>query len=174
MDGYDPNSSSKKNIKGCWAVTTTFVFYDVKEKQPYMVRTGLFSSGPGKGWNDKEDHAEVIDKLFSDSRDLTVHDGLPRSHHLPSLYHGGAHARFYFSPDFVFIMDNPERRGNFGMLGGNLKNHEFLDTTFPLSHWRKGSIRVTCVMRLWSNIHQPKYGRPISQNLTTVSATDSP
>jgi hypothetical protein len=85
MDGYDLNSSSKTNCKGCWAATTTFVFYDVAERQPYMVRTGLFSNGPGKGWNDKEDHTEVIDRLWHDSREITVEDGLPKAHLLPSF-----------------------------------------------------------------------------------------
>jgi hypothetical protein len=26
MDGYNPNSSSKTKLRGCWAATTTFVF----------------------------------------------------------------------------------------------------------------------------------------------------
>jgi hypothetical protein len=93
------------------------------ERQPYMVRTGLFSIGPGKGWNDKEDHTETIDRLWHDSREITVEDGLPKAHVLPSLHHQGSMAKFYFSPDFVFLMDNPDRRGNFGLLGGNSKNH---------------------------------------------------
>lgn len=138
-DGFDPNCN-KNNRRGAWIMTVTFLFYQVIEGSPklYMVETCLVSCGPGKGMNESEDHSEVFIELREDLKQL-YYDGNPVCFSFVSRAHGGLLCDFYtfreckhfydcindsvVDQSDVYLMDNPERRANFGLLAGNSKNH---------------------------------------------------
>lgn len=120
-DGYDPNRSTKGNRKGAWIATLTFVLYDILEKQVYSVNTSLCAAGPGKG-DDKEDHSSIFALMVQDYKELKNALGQHKPITLISGYHGLKQVNYYVC-QMGLLMDNPERRSNYGLLQGNSKVH---------------------------------------------------
>ena len=99
----------------------------------------MVAIGPGKGAAEsKEDHSCIFDKLRSDLDNINnKDDGSPIPLSFISRAHYGSLCTFYLSKEIyfseanttensnVYIMDNPERRSNFGLLGGNSLNHAY-------------------------------------------------
>ena len=138
MDGYDPNRSTKGNRKGAWAGTQTFILADLKDQKVYYVDTLLFASGPGKG-SKKEDHSIVIQQMVADKTMCYHLDGSPKPLKLRSMFHDKRIVDFYVLT-IAGLMDNPERRADYGLLQGNSKLHGYfgmscafskLDRPFP-------------------------------------------
>ena len=121
LDGYDPNTSSKGNRKGAWAGSRTFILYNLKEQCLYSVDSTLFVVGPGKG-NDKDDHTKVFQQMLLDNQQLFDDNGTHRPLPLISRYHQMKVVNYYIC-HLGALMDNPERRSNFGLLQGNSRNH---------------------------------------------------
>ena len=88
-----------------------------------MVKSQLLSSGPGKA-----SHEKVFEELLRDKKEMTFSSGGPnedrvKSFDFHSRCHGGKLTRFFLDPCFTGLMDNPERKANFGLLSGNSRNH---------------------------------------------------
>ena len=138
-DGFDPNNSMKRNRHTVWILTVTFFFYDLTQKKLYLVESCLVAMGPGKGAAEsKEDHTCVFEKLRYDLEATTnSFDGTPVAFSFASRYHKGQLCDFYLCREIHFarasltvhsnvhIMDNPERRANFGLLAGNSQQHPY-------------------------------------------------
>ena len=138
-DGFDPNNSMKRNRHSVWILTVTFFFFDITRGELYLVESCLLAMGPGKGAAEaKEDHSCIFEKLRYDIE--AVHnnfDGNPIPFSFASRAHKGDLCDFYvcseiyFSTSFtssnsnIHIMDNPERRANFGLLAGNSHQHAY-------------------------------------------------
>lgn len=121
LDGYDPNTSSKGNRKGAWAGSRTFLLYDLKEQFVYLVSSTLFAVGPGKG-SDSEDHTSIFQHMLSKNNELFDSSGQHKPLSLISTFHNRNWVDFYIC-HVGALMDNPERRSNFGLLQGNSRNH---------------------------------------------------
>ena len=138
-DGFDPNTSMKRNRRTVWVLTVTFFFFDLTRKKLYLVESCLVAMGPGKGTAEsKEDHTCVFEKLREDLNATTSSfNGLPKAFSFVSRAHGGKLCDFYLCKEIYFsrsnftensnvhIMDNPERRANFGLLAGNSHQHAY-------------------------------------------------
>ena len=138
-DGFDPNNSMKRNRHSVWILTVTFFFFDVTSRELYMVESCLVAMGPGKGAAEsKEDHTCIFERLRYDLD--AIHDNFddtPIPFTFVSRAHKGSLCNFYLCKEIYFstprpktnsnihIMDNPERRTNFGLLAGNSKNHAY-------------------------------------------------
>merc|ERR1712197_327854 len=61
-DGFDPNTSMKRNRHTVWVLTVTFFFFDLTKKKLYLVESCLVAMGPGK-----EDHKGGVTNLFGNS-----------------------------------------------------------------------------------------------------------
>ena len=123
FDGWEPNVSNKANRKSAWSGTVTFIFYDLNKCCVYMVKSQLLSSGPGKA-----SHEKVFEELLRDKKEMTFSSGGPnedrvKSFDFHSRCHGGKLTHFFLDPCFTGLMDNPERKANFGLLSGNSRNH---------------------------------------------------
>ena len=123
MDGYDPNRSTKGNRKGAWAGTQTFILANLQGQQVYYVDSLLFASGPGKG-SKKEDHSIVLQAMVNDKLLCYHPNGSPKPLALRSMYHNKNVVHFYVLT-ICGLMDNPERRGNYGLMQGNSKLHGY-------------------------------------------------
>ena len=128
MDGYDPNRSTKGNRKGAWAATQTFVLADFKDLNVYYVDSLLVASGPGKG-SKKEDHSIVLRAMVKDKLLCYYPDGSPKPLRLRSMFHHQRSVDFYVIT-ITGLMDNPERRGDWGLLQGNSKLHGYFGMSF--------------------------------------------
>ena len=95
--------------------------------------------GPGKGSADsKEDHNCIFERLRYDLDSISnSFDGSPLLFTFVSRCHNGALCNFYLCKEIylstpstttnsnIHIMDNPERRNNFGLLAGNANLHAY-------------------------------------------------
>ena len=138
-DGFDPTTSMKRNRRSVWIMTVTFFFYDIGTQKLYMVESCLLAIGPGRNTQEsKEDHSCVFKKLKVDFDSINnIEDGSPLPLRFVSRAHRGTMCHFYLCKETYFaesnvtvdsgnyIMDNPERRSNFGLLGGNSLNHAY-------------------------------------------------
>ena len=138
-DGFDPNTSMKRNRHTVWVLTVTFFFFDLTKKKLYLVESCLVAMGPGKEVSEsKEDHTYVFDKLREDlNAMINSNDGTPKAFSFVSRAHEGKLCDFYPCKEIYFsgecltensnihIMDNPERRANFGLLAGNSHQHPY-------------------------------------------------
>ena len=133
-DGYDPNTSTKGNRKGAWVATWTFVMYDMAEQCVYNVLTTLCAVGPGKG-DDQEDHTLVFQLMVVDNMKLYNVDGNNKPITVISRFHNMTEINIFVTT-IAILMDNPERRSNYGLLQGNSKNHGIFGTScnFELLH----------------------------------------
>ena len=123
-DGFEPNRSIKANRRGAWIMTVTFYCYDLCTEEIYLVNTELLSSGPGKGL-DKEEHNLVLHELYKDLKQFGTSSDMNDKPFFPfiSRAHGGKVCNFFFNPSIIYLMDNIERRANFGLLAGNSNLH---------------------------------------------------
>ena len=138
-DGFDRTTGMKRNRKSVWIMSVTFFCYDLASGKLYMVETCLLALGPGKSAEDSiEDHSPIFQKLKMDMCLLyNKENGLPNPFTYVSRAHNGILCDFYFCNETfftdsnhqvnsnIFIMDNPERRSNFGLLAGNSLNHAY-------------------------------------------------
>ena len=90
-DGFDPNTSMKRNQHTVWVLTVTFFFFDLTKKKLYLVESCLVAMGPGKEVSEsKEDHTYVFDKLREDlNAMINSADGTPKAFSFVSRAHKG-------------------------------------------------------------------------------------
>jgi len=138
-DSFDPNNSMKRNRHSVWILTVTFFFFDIASQDLYLVESCLMAMGPGKGNADsKEDHSCIFKRLRYDLDSISnSFDGSPLLFTFVSRCHNGALCNFYLCKEIylstpstttnsnIHIMDNPERRNNFGLLAGNANLHAY-------------------------------------------------
>ena len=136
-DGFDATQSAKRNRHSAWILTVTFFFFDIANHALYLVKSCLVAIGPGKGAAEsKEDHTCIFEKLRYDLEAINNNfDGTPIPFTFASRAHDGILCDFYLCKEILFtkssvkvnssvhIMDNPERRANFGLYAGNSNNH---------------------------------------------------
>ena len=122
-DGFEPNLTNV-NRGSVWTKTLSALFYDCKSCIFYMMNTKVSAVG----W-DKTDHSMIFRQLRNDLREFTTIEGMPiKSICIPSHYHyqlcPGESIHFFIMP-FGLLMDNPERRSNFGLRSHNSLNHVY-------------------------------------------------
>ena len=158
-DGFEPNRSIKANRRGAWIMTVTFYCYDICTEEIYLVNTELLSSGPGKGL-DKEEHNLVLHELYKDLKQFGSSSDMIDKPFFPfiSRAHGGKVCNFFFNPSIIYLMDNIERRANFGLLAGNSNLHSIfgiscsfndLNRTFSACKQCEKRIKKYCSKQNW-------------------------
>ena len=110
-DGFDPNAK-KTNRGSVWALTGSYLFYDCEKKDAYMFKTGVVSTG-----HDKDDHSVLFRKILEEKNSSA------EALSAPSHYHSLPGEVSFYPKILGALMDNPERRGNFGLLSGTSNNH---------------------------------------------------
>ena len=177
-DGFDPTTSMKRNRRSVWIMTVTFFFFDITTEKLYMVESCLLALGPGKSFQDsKEEHSCIFEKLRADLDQVIDPDNeAPIPSKFVSRAHHGVLCDFYLCTESYFtqsnitvdsnsyIMDNPERRTNFGLLGGNSNNHAYFGLSCNFSKLRlpfeacslcQTEINNYCSERGWMNQPAP-------------------
>ena len=162
-DGFDPNCSMKRNRHSVWVLTVTFFFFDTTVKELYLVESCLVAMGPGKGnAESKEDHSCIFERLRYDLDAISNSlDANPLLFTFVSRCHNGELCNFYLSKEIylseagttiqsnIHIMDNPERRNNFGLLAGNSHHHAY----FGLScHFGKLQLNFNACKKCYKEI----------------------
>ena len=95
-----------------------------------MVDSNLLAGGPGKKGDGSEDHTVIMKKLYAELKNFIESlTKKPKCFQFVSRAHEGFLCNFYVNSNIEYIMDNPERRANFGLLAGNSSIH----TLFGLS-----------------------------------------
>ena len=88
----------------------------------YYINSALFTVGPCKG-NKDDNHMEIFHNMVLDIKQFKDEKGIHQPVSLISDFHNKKIVRFYICP-LGRLMDNPERRTNYGLLQGNSKKHE--------------------------------------------------
>jgi hypothetical protein len=164
MDGYDPNLSTKSNRKGAWVGTNTLYFIDARSMRILWIETLLFASGPGKGAT-KEDHTCVMAKLVDEKRLHATDDGTLTSTTFTSRLHGLEQVQVYWQC-VAFLLDNPERRGDFGLLGGGSNNHPYFGLSCYFNELEKPFAACNeCRRSIAEYTERAEWERPVDSHL---------
>ena len=128
FDGWDPNSSSKSNRSPVWSGSLTLVFVNL-QGGVVSVSTYPFAAGPGKG-----DHEVIYQQIVLDVRAMQA-----------PLDNEAHHSRWFYSRMasqmalvcgelFCIWQDQPARRQETYLLGGNSNNHAIFGTSCFVQH----------------------------------------
>ena len=155
-----------------WVLTVIFFFFDLTIKKLYLVESCLVAMGPGKGAAEsKEDHTCVFEKLRDNLNATTSSfNGLPKAFSFVSRAYGGKLCDFYLCKEIYFsrsnfiensnvhIMDNPERRTNFGLLAGNSHQHPYFGLSCNFHLLKKPFKHATNAVKKSKSITWTKLG----------------
>jgi hypothetical protein len=130
FDGWDPNGSSKGNRSPVWSGSLTLVFVDLQGRV-VSVATYPFAAGPGKA-----DHEVIFEQILLDVRSLQA----PLEDFVTSRrwYYSRAACRMALVYGVIFCIweDQPGRRNETNLLGGNSNNHAVFGTSCYVKHLR--------------------------------------
>ncbi len=129
FDGWDPNGSSKGNRSPVWSGSLTLVFINLQGRV-VSVATYPFAAGPGKA-----DHEVIFEQILVDVRALQA----------PLIADHVNARRWYYSRSaaqmalvcgdlFCIWQDQPARRQETNLLGGNSNNHAIYGTSCFVKH----------------------------------------
>jgi hypothetical protein len=128
FDGWDPNGSSKGNRSPVWSGSLTLVFVDL-QRRVVAVATYPFAAGPGKA-----DHDVIFDKILVDVRALQT--PIVDSVNARRWYYSRAAntMALVYGEIFCIWQDQPARRQETNLLGGNSNNHAVFGTSCYVKH----------------------------------------
>ena len=178
FDGFEPNRTMT-NRQSAWVGTVTFFLYDIRQQELYHFDSFLLTSGSNNtanpiSWDDdtedvpegkqsKGEHHSVFGAMHEDFK-LLVKEGKPVSFHFPSRHHNSQMSTVYFCP-LGFLMDNPERRADFGLRGGNSKNHSTFGYSIRFDLLQKSFASCFgCQNRIISYLRAGVYDESFSHN----------
>ena len=131
FDGWDPNGSSKGNRSPVWSGSLTMVFITLQGKV-VSVATYPFAAGPGKA-----DHNVIFQNIISDVAALQT--TLDNGDNVRRWYYSRSAAQMalVYGQIFCIWQDQPARRGETNLLGGNSNNHAIFGTSCYVKHLQK-------------------------------------
>ena len=127
FDGWDPNGSSKGNRTPVWSGSLTLVFINL-EGHVVAVATYPFAAGPGKA-----DHDVIFEQILVDVRALQapIADADARRWYYSQA---AAQMALVYGELFCIWQDQPARRQETNLLGGNSDNHAIFGTSCYVKH----------------------------------------
>jgi hypothetical protein len=131
FDGWDPNGSSKGNRSPVWSGSLTLVFID-RQGHVVSVSTYPFAAGPGKA-----DHDVIFQQILLDVRAMQA--PLDDSVNGRRWYYSRAAAQMalVYGELFCIWQDQPARRQETNLLGGNSNNHAIFGTSCYVAQLQK-------------------------------------
>jgi hypothetical protein len=128
FDGWDPNGSSKGNRSPVWSGSVTLVFINL-QGCVMSVATYPFAAGPGKA-----DHNGIFEHILLDVCALQA----PLDDNLVSrrwyYSRGATQMALVYGELFCIWQDQPARRQETNLLGGNSNNHAIFGTSCYVKH----------------------------------------
>lgn len=123
FDGWDPNGSSKGNRSPVWSGSLTMVFVNL-QGCVMSVTTYPFASGPGKA-----DHDVIFERILVDVQALQA--PLDNDVQGDRWYYSrlAAQMALVYGELFCIWQDQPARRQETNLLGGNSNNHVIFGTS---------------------------------------------
>jgi hypothetical protein len=128
FDGWDPNGSSKGNRSPVWSGSITMVIVNMQGRV-VSVATYPFAAGPGKA-----DHDVIFEQILLDVRALQApldDDVLGCRWYYSRLMAGLV---LVYGELFCIWQDQPARRQETNLLGGNSNNHAIFGTSCYVEH----------------------------------------
>jgi hypothetical protein len=128
FDGWDPNGSSKGNRSPVWSGSLTLVIVNIQGRV-VSVATYPFAAGPGKA-----DHDVIFERILLDVRALQApldQDVQGCRWHYSRLM---SQLALVCGELFCIWQDQPARRQETNLLGGNSNNHAIFGTSCYVKH----------------------------------------
>jgi hypothetical protein len=131
FDGWDPNGSSKGNRSPVWSGSVTLVFINL-HGLVMSVDTCPLAAGPGKA-----SHDVMFDQIRLDVRALQapLHDNADSQRWHCSR--SASQMALVYGALFCIWQDQPARRQESHLLGGNSNNHAIFGTSCYVTHLQK-------------------------------------
>ena len=150
LDGWDPSASSKNNRSPIHTASVTLLCIDNLTGFIFNARTFPIACGPGKA-----DHNIIFQALRTSLDKLTASEDIVWSNQHGRWTTIRAHV-------IAFLMDQPERRGTNGLLGGNAKQHGTFGVSCDFEHLeRRFSACPKCVRVANRYLKEEEFGTPM-------------